>query len=411
LRETTKNPSVFYDEEATRLKEMELLEYLYEGVGEELSRLRELSKSEYVKKDAIEARIEKLEQTVKKLGKLQAIEVPVLGKNVPLKEIPYEFDTMTDDYFNAMAQARAQMKNTEERVAEAKKRIGEIEQYYDPETGEYKITDAEKRSVMDIFYQGLFWAMQNYWNQQLGKGTKEGERDLYFGERTQEPFWKIYETFKALGGVKSNPVYQKLLKTGDALLRADIDDTKHRTMKGAYLDEMKKMNKRWVDLGYTKKEIVEAKKRNPYKHFEEQVEYLDSVKRQQNLVFRAIREVSDAKYVNHILGEIAKKTKDDELRATVEKRQKEILGEVKSDSTKNESVQKEVDVDPEDLKKAVIEAENIISGKNGEPAEQIEKSDVNKVPKTAYDRSHPDFDLKILYGSVMQKTIAEMLLR
>ena len=407
LRETTKVPSTFYDEEATRLKEMELLEYLYAGAGEELSSLREISKSEYVKKDAIESRIKELEQTIKKLGKLQAIEIPVLGKNVSLKEIPYEFDKMTDSYFEDMAQARAQMKNTVERVNEAKKRVGEIEQYYDPETGDYKMTDVEKRSIMDIFYQGLFWAMQNYWNQQLGKGTKSGERDLYFGERTQEPFWKIYETFKALGNVKSNPVYQRLLKTGDAILRADINDEKHRTMKGAYLDEMKKMNKRWVDLGYTEKEIEEAKKRNPYKHFEEQIGYLDSVKRQQNLIFKAIREVSDAKYVSHILGEIAKKTNDDGLRATVEKRQKEILGEVKSDSDKENLVKKEVVVSPEDLKRAVLEAEDIVAGKYGDPAEQV--LNLKKEPKIAYDRSHPDFDLKILYGSVMQKTIASML--
>jgi len=407
LREETEAPASFYDEKATHLKEMDLLEYLYEGAGEDLSRFKEISKSEYVKKDAIEKRIKELEQTLKKLGKLQAIEVFVSGRDIPLKEIPYEFDKMSENYFNAMAQARAQMRDTVKRVEEAKKRIGEIEQYYDPETGDYKMTDAEKRSIMDIFYQGLFWAMQNYWNEQLGKGTKGGERDLYFGERTQEPFWKIYETFKALGGVKSNPVYQKLLKTGEAVLKAHIDDTKHRTMKGAYLDEMKKMSKRWVDLGYTEKEIEQAKKRNPYKHFEEQIEYLDSVKKQQNLIFKSIREVSDAKYVNHILGEIAKKTKDDGLRATIEKRQKEILGEVKSDSKKVEDglVAKEVDVNPEELKKIVMECDNIFSGKYREP----QTVDVKKEPKTAYDRSHPDFDLKILYGPVMQRTIVSML--
>jgi hypothetical protein len=401
-----------YDEEATRLKDMELLEYLFEGAGEELSHLREMSKNKFVKKDAIEARIKALEKTIQKLGKLQAIEVPVLGTKMPLKEVPYEFDKLSDGYFEDMAQARAQRKTLTERINEAKKRVGEVEQYYDTDTGEYKMTDTEKRSIMNIFYQGLFWAMQNYWNQQLGKGTKGGDSDLYFGERTQEPFWKIYETFKALGGVKSNPVYQKLLKTGDALLRADINDEKHRTAKGAYLDEIKKMEKKWVSLGYTEDEIEEAKKRNPYKHFKEQIKYLDSVKRQQNLIFKAIREVSDAKYVNHVLGEIAKKTDDAELKATIEKRQKEILGEVKTDTTKQDELKNEAPIDPESLKKALLEADNIATGKIPEGLKQdFEPGTETPAPttKTAYDRSHPDFDLKILYGSVMQKTIASML--
>jgi hypothetical protein len=46
---------------------------------------------------------------------------------------------------------------------------------------------------------------------------------------------------------------------------------------------------------------------------------------------------------------------------------------------------------------------------NAEKSLGIEAPAEDPSTKTAYDRTHPDFDLKILYGPIMQRTIAEMI--
>ncbi len=361
-----------------------------------------------------------LADRIDKLGKLKDLKVTIDGKPVKVSEVGKEFNKLLEEYTakkNELTQRQnsALMKKSDIRfqlnellnligldadeilneannVAASRKEhdpegkvdmtqiLDEVIEEKDPESKEFKgFTEKELVSIENQFYRDMFWALMRKW------GDKIGER-VVFGEKTKPEFSMIYDTFKNLTGVKSNPILSKVIR---------IAQESRRMLK-----ELKK-KLRDMEQAYkgTKQDVTQT---TEYKDTLNRVNHLKKLIAQKKTMNKIIATEVDAEFKMNVFEKIKGMTKDPNLIEMIDnkidsyKKQAEALAEDKARELEEEGKALAGDINA--IKEERVDV----------PTEKVPTPEP-QAPKVAYDKNHRDFNMNVLYGPHMQKTMTDML--
>lgn len=361
-----------------------------------------------------------LADRIDKLGKLKDLKVTIDGKAVKVSEVGKEFNKLLEEYtakkneltqrqnsvlmkksdirfqlnelLNLIGLEADEIMNEANTVATTRKEndpdgkvdmtqiLDEVIENKDPESKEFKgFTEKELVSLENQFYRDMFWALMKKW------GDKVGER-VVFGEKIKPEFSMIYDTFKNLTGVKSNPILSKVIR---------IAQESRRMLK-----ELKK-KLRDMEQAYkgTKQDVTQT---SEYKDTLNRVNHLKKLIAQKKTMNKIIATEVDAGFKMDIFEKIKGMTKDPNLIEMIDnkiesyKKQAEALAEDKAKELEEEG------------KALVTEINSVREERLDVPTEEVPTPEP-QTPKVAYDKNHRDFNMNVLYGSHMQNTITEML--
>lgn len=281
------------------------------------------------------------------------------------------------------------------------------------------LSKKEMQSITDQFYRGLFWYLQDYWKKPVGK-------ERVFGGMESPEFSQLYDTMKALSGVRSNPLIQRVIIAGNKARRElrEVQENIRRRKAGLKRlgidpDEMLDKYEEKYGKRAAKKEEAEAElksEKDPGYRLGFSLYLLTRMRdqllaqiRQKRAMNGLLSETADLEYKKKVLESIASKTADPSLKRQIQDRMDGMEGELK------EEIESKAKAAEKDAKEVSIEAERM----RGEIPEEvfeapqagIEKEPATQEAKEANYRDDPNFDLALLYGDVMQSTIASFIER
>jgi hypothetical protein len=317
---------------------------------------------------------------------------------IPLRDTVKRFDDLMYEYQDYLVQYINQREDAQNRWNKLEREVGYLKSMYDSETGEFTgLRKEELDNLKGVFFKILYKYLDTYWSSRVGKNIN------VFGERDNNWYNNVYRTFKNLGATRSNKKLMTLLNKYKEGTQSEFP--KDVTIR---LSRIKALEDRIANIYRGYKDQGLDVQRNP--------EYQDLTTRLNNLK-------AQANQIDVVFRNMAGTVLTD-IHANAEKSVKDKIPEDKpaSDTKLDEKASEYVDTTRASLEPALqaVSDEDTIN-----KAEQVAAMLENKIgiqppspeapaaatPKTAYDRSHRDFDLKILYGSVMQRKIAEMILR
>jgi len=279
------------------------------------------------------------------------------------------------------------------------------------------LTKREMQSITDQFYRGLFWYLQDYWRTPVGKET-------VFGGRESPEFSQVYDTMKALSGVRSSPVIQRVIIAGNKArgeLREIQDNIRKRRAGlkrlGIDPDDMldkfeKKYGKRGASKDESEKELESAKEPGYRLGFSLYVltrhrDQLLAQIRQKKAMNKLLGEAVSAEYKKNVLESIAANSADPALKRQIEDRVRGMEGDLK------EEMERKAKAAEEEAKEVSIEAERMREGIPDEvmeaPTVGTEEPAIQEAkPKESSYRADPNFDLALLYSDAVQSVISSL---
>ena len=316
-----------------------------------------------------------------------------IGKEgIPLKETAIRFEDLMLRYLDDLRKYNNQQKDAVNKRSKLQQEIDFVEEYFDKNTGEFKgMSEEEIKNIKNIFFRLLYKKMDQYWSSKVGKNI------AVFGERDTEWYNNVYRTFRNLSGVKSNRKLMTLLENYKESTRSEFPkDAANRPTKIKDLeDRIENVNRYYIDLGQ------DPAKSETLKMWNTQLNTLKKHKNQMDRIFDFMAGSVETAMHKKVMDTMAEKIpeKMSEPQVDLDKKTEDSIKQITNILEKGLN-------DIVIVEKALNQMDNLLS--NAEEQIGTEKSE-ETIPKTAYDRSHPDFDLKILYGPVMQRTIVSML--
>ncbi|MBD3260459.1 MAG: hypothetical protein GF334_02060 [Candidatus Altiarchaeales archaeon] len=391
----TKGKTPDYRRDIPRPKGYDVLEGFLTDAKEELRILEGLKMTgkeldeipEEVTTD-ISNRISQLERIIPAISQYGDQMVDIDGTKVPLKEIVVKFEDMIDDYQEKTSKAIKQRDDAIERLNKLQQKLRQHEEFIDPETGEYKdLTEAEKENMKKIFLRLLYKDLDKYWSSKVGKNID------VFGERDTAWYDNVFRSFQTLENVRSNRKLMSLLNKYKSETRGDFGDTINRDKIQELEKRKEELENRYAVLGEDPRHSPEIQK------LEVLIPQLKKQRDQQDKVFTEMAQAVQAQANIGVQDAVAQaagekpETKSD-LSSVEKKNIEEAEAALQAIENSGEMPQPEY----------VEEAEKVL-----DKAEQDVEEVSDQIEKEAVLRSSPHYNQKILYGSVMQKKIAELL--
>jgi len=381
-------------------------------------------------KGLVKRLMEEASRRAKELARTEALKeatVEVGGRKIPVAEAGDVFNRelssylrkknelliKKDQYMKALDRTEHQIDTGEEFV--------EVDEKGTP-TMKMELTDRETQSIVDQFYRGLFWYLQDYWVTVPG-------REAVFGTRESPEFSKLYDTMKAISGVRSNPSIQKVIRAGNEARRVlrDVNFSIRKISRGLrrlgvdpqetikdIAEKYGSTDRRMTSLAEDEKRIKSAVpmegrfKSGVQLYF--LVRYRDQLKAQmesKNAMYDLLRESAATEYKVSVLESIKANSKDETLNNEIDRRIKVMREDAERLVAKN------ADTAGEDIGKIVGQSMKTTSDVET-LREAIEKSpdeEKKPEPKEASYRDRQGFDPNIFYGKVMQDMIASLAAR
>ncbi len=391
------------------VRDWKLAEAIFEKSKEELSRFigRTDKVQDSKEKNFVSDQVQKLREQMTRFGKYMHMEIDVAGERIKAKEVPQRFQDLYDAYRERMFQATRHLEDSLDSIQKMHNKI-RIQT-------EYKVrglSDVEKKGIVDLFHQSLYWYLTQLWS------TKVGQQ-FQFGDKTDLPFGKVYTTFANFADVKSNPIYQTILKNAEQIINYGLGDRKSDNSRASLLKQKKRLIQLAKDMGYTqskdkKKSTEEAMEWlsvnvKAYKDIEANLAYFDRLKTEKERIYTMMKADIDKDAQKEILKNIAKGAKDDpKLGALIAKKIADLDKEAKqnmvAEAEKSETLPQGLTQNIlHDADKVILDAEAI----KKLPTVGKEHEEAPVAPKQAYDTNHPDFDLKWMYHPLMKQKISE----
>lgn len=399
-----------YMEELKKPKGWDIVENFFDNVKREHTLLKskmEEGKVSPLRTDFVKARLDQLENMSEAVDAYKNKLMNIGGDQVAFRDVMMAFEDTLDEYEQTLRKYINQRDEAVNRYEYLKQERDHLNELFDKDTGEFKGLDPEEvENLKGIFLRMLYRDLEGYWATNVGKNLS------VFGERGTEWYNNVYRTFKGLAKVRSNKKMLGILNKYKQETRSDFDDIINRFKSEDLEKRLAALVKRYKEVG------GDPKKSETIKDLMTRIETLKKQEEQMNKIFREMAAVSIAQLdadIQKSLAEEAKKT-------PVAEGEKPISEKPKGDLDKkvDEGVDKVVQTfedELEDLIRVKATQTELTDGvdallRAGEKKLNIvPEGSAEKIPepKVAYDKSHPDFNLNILYGSYMQSKIVELM--
>jgi hypothetical protein len=345
-------------------------------------------------------RIEDLKRILPAIDAYKKQVVKIGPDAVPLRDVVVKFEDLMLKYQETMRKQMAQREDAEGRWARLQGQVDVLRSMFDPETGEYKgMPPEEIQNIKDVFFRLLYKYMDSYWSTRVGKNI------AVFGERDTTWYDNVYRTFRSLSKVRSN---RKLM----SLLQGYKESTQSEFPKDASRrpSRIKALQERLASIyqGY-KDQGIDPVSRPEYRELSDRLQGLQAQRGQIGQIFDKMSATVEAAIHDGVADTIRDKITGDKppedtgLEKKVDEGVKETVSMVEAELP--EVVQSELALKQMEYAVGSMEKRLGIEA----PVAPSEAPVTSETPKTAYDKTHPDFDLKILYGSHMQEAMAKML--
>lgn len=281
------------------------------------------------------------------------------------------------------------------------------------------LTKNEMQSITDQFYRGLFWYLQDYWRTPVGKET-------VFGGRESPEFSQVYDTMKALAGVRSNPIIQRIIIAGNKA-RKELREIQNNIRKrksglkrlGIDPEEMldkfeEKYGKRGVSSGDVEKEIDSSKDPGYRLGFSLYVltrhrDQLLAQIRQKKAMNEVLKNSVSIEYKKEVLESIAENVDDPSLKRQIhdriERMQDGLKEKIDNKAKTAEKQAKEISLEAKKIADEIPEKAMEVPTVGSERSEK-ERVETKEASRYADYRNDPNFDLALLYSNAVQSTIS-----
>jgi len=391
LEERGTKPAL-YMKELPKPKGWDVVENFFDESRRELAYLESVKKKgpdwdETVSKKYLEW-MEELERVIPAIDAYRNQVVQIGPEAVPLRDVVVRFEDLLLEYQELFSKYMGQREAAQDRWERLQQRVDLLQSMFDAETGEFKGLDKEETAnLRNIFFRELYRRLDSYWSTKVGKNIN------VFGERDTEWYNNVYRTFKNLSQARSNNKLKTLLNKYKEVTQSEFPkdmSTRLNRIK-ALEDKATSFYRGLEDQG------IDPSKSAEYRELETRINNLKAQRDQIETVFKNMAGTVLIDIHDKVQRELGDKITDGKPPKAVD-----------LDKKAEQEVEKVTGV-LDSVLTGTIESEEALK-QTEQMAQSLEGTAVpTTIPKTAYDRSHPDFDLKILYGSVMQKTIAEML--
>ena len=327
-----------------KVKDWDVVQYLFGQEKakslEDISRLQkgigDIADVEVLKQIVNE--INRKQNDLEKRGKFLDLKVKIGNKTVAVKEAGTEFRDLLEKYQKAVNDPLIKRNNLIPRIEKARSRLKAVAHYVDEKTGKFREFNKEEKEVfVRLFYKQLFWDLMGYWKTKVGKSA-------LFGGREMAPFSRVFDTFKNVAGVKSNPVISGQLNN-----IANEFKAKDSTYTRSRFTELKKEIKDFEDgmklvtKGSAKYNEYAKEKEDKQK----ELEHLDHLKKQKDILMRKMMDTADTGFLVSVLSAINKKIATDNAKEQemIEKKKKEL------EEKKGETYEIITEIQPEPIEK------------------------------------------------------------
>jgi DNA repair exonuclease SbcCD ATPase subunit len=418
--------------ELKKPKGWEFLENFLEDLKRDYKRIINLKDKS---SEILDERLLKIEKLMKALEAYK--NMPIInigGEKVSFRDIVNKFEDLIIEYTGILKKLTNQREDAIKKLNSLKQQYDYLKTLFDPETGEFKgFSKEEIENFKGIFLRMLYRDLDRYW------ATKVGKNLVVFGERDTDWYNNVYNTFKNLADIKSNRKTISLLNKYKQEIKADLDDVASRLK----IDELKKRLKNIIEtykeISKSKLEKLKKEKNDLYEELKKEgrdPEVNPRIKKlNEDIIYLSKYGVDPTKnetvrdLINRI--ELLEKQKENIDRlfkimgaasaAALHKEFEQTLKEKIKKFTKGEEIP-EIEAKLEDkaeqyMEKAteeleknkddIIKIDDILNSVETSIEKGEMKLGLKKV--AVYNKNHPDFNMRILYGSLIQKTIEDML--
>ena len=389
-----------YMRDLPKPKNWEFVEHFFDDAKKQLAYLESVKKKGKDWDSTISEHylkwIAELEKVIPAIDAYKNQIIKVGPEAVPLRDIVIRFEEKLMEYQELFSQALRQREDAQKRLEGLQQDVDFLNTMFDPETGEYKgLGPDEIAGLKKLFFKELYRYLDGYWS------SRVGENISVFGKRNTEWYNNVFRTFKNVADVRSNRKLMTLLNKYKEATQSEFpkDASVRLNRIQALQEKLDSFARGLKDQTNLKGQAIDPTRSAEYNelltklnNYKAQAEQIDTVFR--NMASTVMLDIHDKteKKIGEKMGE-DKPSATADLSKKTDQKLEESVGVMEA------SLEKAIELE-EGLKQAEIMVESLEKTVPAVPA---------PTTKTAYDRSHPDFDLKILYGSVMQKTIASML--
>jgi hypothetical protein len=353
-----------------------------------------------------------------------------------------------EDLYNKFTTERTQAVNRHK--DEFKKYVDEtvraelLESYLEPDPKDpskmvmKELSDKEVGMLKRMYLQQLYRYMDMLWAQ------RSGENVGVWGPRDSKYYSQVFEALKDMGGVKTNRKLMNLLSALKAEVRSEVGAEPGSVTSVRYKSQQLEEDRKKIEQGF-KEQGMDPEKNSYYRELRKNIDALKTKEKEIKDIIDEMKLISEADYISKIreglrmkLKEMPEETRADTPMPGAEIEKKELEKKERLESNRKEHIKKlenkKVSVlkklDKVEAKQSEIKADvdlftkksdsiryrllNLLSGKTtpvteppGTHREPVEEP--TPIEKSAYTKDHRDFNLRILYGSEMQRVMAEML--
>lgn len=399
-------PPADYMKDLPKPKDWDVVENFFTESRKELETLEKMKDKDWDKipeeqQRIIGKRIKELEGIIPKIEEYRNQLIDFQGEKTPFRDTVVRFDELVDKYLDELRKYNNQRDDASKRLLKAEQEYRFLQSLFDPDTGEYKgLSDEEIEDLKDIFFRELYKYLDAYWSTRIGK------RINVFGERDTAWYNNVFYSFKNLSGVKSNKKLMSAITRLKQETRSDIDDLANRL-------KSQELEKRRDELVKKVKELGGDPSRS--EAIEELNTRIKTLKAQEKRLDKLFKEMSQAVavHVDEHLNEALKEkipTKKPETKTDFEEEKKEQIEDVATILEDELGALIDAEKTREETERIISRGEAKVGIKSPESEESGTKEKPEQEEKQAsYGMDHPDFNSRILYGPLMQKTIQDMI--
>lgn len=399
-----------YMKEIKKPRGWEVIDKLFRETKRERSALRDKEEKGLVSNLAssyVKQRIRHLEDSLKAIDAYQKQLVGIRHDVnqeeredfVSFENMVNKFEDLVFEYMDKLKKFKNQRDDAESRISYLKESLDHLKEMFDPDTGKFiGMDDKEIANLKSIFLRMLYRDLEGYWATQIGKNLS------VFGERDTDWYNNVFSTFKHVAQARGNKKALALLNKYKQETRSDFDDI-HNRLKSQQLEkEYEALLEGYQKMG------VDPSISSRLKDLQTRIETLKKQEKQVDQIFKHMAVVSQEalhekfkEYMNkryeeaqHKAGDIAPKEKKGLKDVDFDKKIDTSMTKTEGDLTAELSDTAKAVEQADTIRKELADMANKI--KTEEPEEKI-----------AYNKLHRDYNHRILYGSVIQAKIAELM--
>jgi len=429
------------------MKEWDVFEHLFQKDIDRLRAYKDQMEKGGIPKDMLKDVYKQVASLSSKIfQKFDRVKTPITiaGERLKIPEVAGRFNAIFDEYQTRLNKNMYQMEDALEMVREARAQLRAHHEYINPETGEFlEMTPEEKRKIIGYYMEQLYKELDEKWTTAVGTNA-------LFGRKEGPKYEIMFNTLKNLGAVRSNRLLMNQLSDLKQVLRSKfMEYRKYKDREEELEAEIERTEGLYKDVGEDPSHLI--------KEMKDEIETLKNQKILKEKIFRRMLDAISLEERANILqgvyqigvnkGDLDEDSKKemeeqvDKLREEAQKNLTELvknpeikkdLAELKTDASKNKdqtapNLKAEVsdtevengikDMLSELTKKSKPYEEELIQGieLRKQKREEAQKSlgQKQKPSKESYTdyRKDPNFNAKLLYGSLMQETILKMALK